>query len=43
MKGPENYMILEELADIIDATVGASRSAVDSGWRAHSDQVGQNR
>jgi len=41
MKGPENYTILEELADIIDATVGASRSAVDSGWRAHSDQVGQ--
>ncbi|MBW2002348.1 MAG: electron transfer flavoprotein subunit alpha/FixB family protein, partial [Deltaproteobacteria bacterium] len=37
MKGPENYTILEELADIIDATVGASRSAVDSGWRAHSD------
>jgi electron transfer flavoprotein alpha subunit len=41
MKGPENYKILEELADIIDATVGASRSAVDSGWRPHSDQVGQ--
>ncbi len=41
MKGPENYNILEELADIIDATVGASRSAVDSGWRPHSDQVGQ--
>jgi len=41
MKGPENYNILEELADIINATVGASRSAVDSGWRPHSDQVGQ--
>jgi len=41
MKGPENYTILEKLADIIDATVGASRSAVDSGWRPHSDQVGQ--
>ncbi len=41
MKGPENYTILEELADIINATVGASRSAVDSGWRPHSDQVGQ--
>jgi len=41
MKGPENYSILEELADIIVATVGASRSAVDSGWRPHSDQVGQ--
>ena len=41
IKGPENYKILEELADIIDATVGASRSAVDAGWRPHSDQVGQ--
>jgi len=41
MKGPENYKILDELADLINATVGASRSAVDAGWRAHSDQVGQ--
>jgi electron transfer flavoprotein alpha subunit len=41
MKGPENYEILEELADLIGATVGASRSAVDAGWRPHSDQVGQ--
>jgi electron transfer flavoprotein alpha subunit len=41
MKGPENYNILEELADVIGATVGASRSAVDAGWRPHTDQVGQ--
>jgi len=41
MKGPENYNVLEELADLIGATVGASRSAVDAGWRPHSDQVGQ--
>ena len=41
MKVPENYIILEELADLIGATVGASRSAVDAGWRPHSDQVGQ--
>jgi electron transfer flavoprotein alpha subunit len=41
MKGPENYKILEELADLIGASVGASRSAVDAGWRPHSDQVGQ--
>jgi electron transfer flavoprotein alpha subunit len=41
MDGPENYLILEELADLIGATVGASRSAVDAGWRPHSDQVGQ--
>jgi len=41
MKGPEHYKILEDLADVIGATVGASRSAVDSGWRPHTDQVGQ--
>lgn len=41
MKGPENYNILEELADAIGASVGASRSAVDAGWRPHTDQVGQ--
>ena len=41
MKGPENYNIIEGLADLIGATVGASRSAVDAGWRPHSDQVGQ--
>jgi electron transfer flavoprotein alpha subunit len=41
MKGPEEFAILEELADLIAATVGASRSVVDAGWRPHSDQVGQ--
>ena len=41
MKAPENYKVLEELADLIGASVGASRSAVDAGWRPHTDQVGQ--
>lgn len=41
MKGPENYVILEELAAVLGATVGASRAAVDAGWRPQSDQVGQ--
>ncbi|WP_206810329.1 electron transfer flavoprotein subunit alpha/FixB family protein [Paradesulfitobacterium ferrireducens] len=41
MKGPENFGILEELADVIGAAVGASRAAVDSGWREHKFQVGQ--
>ncbi len=41
MKGPEEFAILEELADLIAATVGASRSVVDAGWRPHADQVGQ--
>jgi electron transfer flavoprotein alpha subunit len=43
MKGPENFSILEDLATTLgpETTVGASRSAVDAGWRPHSDQVGQ--
>jgi electron transfer flavoprotein alpha subunit len=41
MKDAEGYAILEELANVLGATVGASRAAVDSGWRPVSDQVGQ--
>lgn len=41
MKNPENFKILNELADVIGATVGASRAAVDSGYAPHDMQVGQ--
>ena len=41
MKGPEGYAILEELAGLLGAAVGASRAAVDAGWRPQADQVGQ--
>ncbi|HZK18620.1 MAG TPA: electron transfer flavoprotein subunit alpha/FixB family protein, partial [Clostridia bacterium] len=41
MKGPENFGIIEELADVIGAAVGASRAAVDAGWREQQFQVGQ--
>jgi electron transfer flavoprotein alpha subunit len=41
VKGPEGFEVLEKLADAIGASVGASRSAVDAGWRSHKDQVGQ--
>ncbi len=32
MKGPENFKLLEDLARVLNAAVGASRAAVDSGW-----------
>ena len=41
MQGPENFHLLEELADVLGAAVGASRPVVDNGWRDYSNQVGQ--
>lgn len=41
MKGPENFVILEELAKVMGGAVGASRAAVDAGWRPHRFQIGQ--
>ena len=41
MKGAEHFHLIEELADVLHAGVGASRAVVDAGWRPHDEQVGQ--
>jgi electron transfer flavoprotein alpha subunit len=42
LKAPENFKLVEELADAFgNAAVGATRAVTDEGWRPHSDQIGQ--
>ena len=41
LKGPENWGMLEELADSIGATLACSRPVADTGWRPHHEHVGQ--
>jgi electron transfer flavoprotein alpha subunit len=41
LKSANNFCIIEELAEEIGATVGASRAVVDAGWRPQYEQIGQ--
>ena len=41
MKGPENWNLIEELADVLSAATACSKPVSDIGWRPHSEHVGQ--
>jgi electron transfer flavoprotein alpha subunit len=41
LKGPENWGIIEDLADALGATTACSRPVSDIGWRPHHEHVGQ--
>ncbi len=42
MKGPENFKILEEIAEIMEGRAGATRAVVDAKWRDYEDQIGKS-
>lgn len=41
LKGPENWTLVEELADVLGAATACSKPVSDAGWRPHSEHVGQ--
>lgn len=41
IKGKENFPMIEELAELLGATIGVTRSVVDNGWRPEYEKIGQ--
>ncbi|WP_164112797.1 MULTISPECIES: electron transfer flavoprotein subunit alpha/FixB family protein [Sphingobacterium] len=41
LKGPENWAMIEELAQVLGAATACSKPVSDAGWRPHSEHVGQ--
>ena len=41
LRGPENWHLVEQLADALGGAVGASRAVTDAGWRPNEEQLGQ--
>jgi electron transfer flavoprotein alpha subunit len=41
LKEPARFDMVEELAEVFGAAVGATRAVVDAGWRPHHEQIGQ--
>jgi len=41
LKGPENWHMIEELAEVLGAATACSKPVSDMGWRPHSEHVGQ--
>ncbi|EIJ38968.1 electron transfer flavoprotein, alpha subunit [Galbibacter orientalis DSM 19592] len=41
LKGPENWGMIEELADVLGAATACSKPVSDMGWRPHGEHVGQ--
>ena len=41
LKGPENWGLVEDLADVLGAATACSKPVSDLGWRSHSEHVGQ--
>ena len=41
LKGPENWGMIEELADVLGAATACSKPVSDMGWRSHGEHVGQ--